>query len=432
MDSLSQIVLGAAVGEAILGRRTGNRAMLWGALCGTLPDLDVLANAVSDPMSALAYHRAFTHSLPFAVLAAPLVGLALHRFYGGREGPLAGRWVWPVLAVLFYGLLLGGSYLMPIEIYRIPQITGLITLVFALFFVGVGTLRWWRGFPAATPNASWRGWTALAFGAIVTHPLLDCFTAYGTQFLQPAAANRIAWNTISVADPLYTLPFLLLLLWARTQMPGWSAQEQGRGTPGKGGRRAALNRAGLLVSCGYLALTVVNYFNVDRVMTTTLDAAGIDDGAYVIAPTILNNVLWSGTVRERGTDVYYFSQYSLFDAERRFQPFARIEGHHDWVAPYVADRDMRILLWFTKGYYGVLPGRTAGAVQINDLRYGLLDVDRPAANSSYIFSWEVDTTVRPVVVRRENAGPGEDVDMGGMMERLWTRMGGNIPPTPPE
>jgi len=66
MDSLTQIVLGAAVGEAVLGRKVGNRAMLWGGICGTLPDLDVLANAMSDPMSALAYHRAFTHSLPFA------------------------------------------------------------------------------------------------------------------------------------------------------------------------------------------------------------------------------------------------------------------------------------------------------------------------------------------------------------------------------
>ncbi|MEY3010031.1 MAG: hypothetical protein RLZZ314_673, partial [Bacteroidota bacterium] len=35
MDSLSQIVLGAAVGEVVLGRRIGNRAMVWGAVAGT-------------------------------------------------------------------------------------------------------------------------------------------------------------------------------------------------------------------------------------------------------------------------------------------------------------------------------------------------------------------------------------------------------------
>ena len=40
MDSLSQIVLGAAVGEVVLGKRLGNRAMVWGAVAGTLPDMD--------------------------------------------------------------------------------------------------------------------------------------------------------------------------------------------------------------------------------------------------------------------------------------------------------------------------------------------------------------------------------------------------------
>ena len=43
MDSLTQITLGAAVGELTLGRKIGNRAMMWGAVAGTIPDLDVLA-----------------------------------------------------------------------------------------------------------------------------------------------------------------------------------------------------------------------------------------------------------------------------------------------------------------------------------------------------------------------------------------------------
>ena len=41
MDSLTQIVLGAAVGEAVAGRKLGAKAALWGAIGGTLPDLDV-------------------------------------------------------------------------------------------------------------------------------------------------------------------------------------------------------------------------------------------------------------------------------------------------------------------------------------------------------------------------------------------------------
>ncbi|MEL7160898.1 MAG: metal-dependent hydrolase [Bacteroidota bacterium] len=409
MDSLTQIVLGAAVGEATLGRKVGNRAMLWGGICGTLPDLDVLANAVSDPMSALAYHRAFTHSLAFAILIAPAVGLALHRLYGGREGPIKRKWVWPALFLEFFVVLLVGSYLMPIEVYEIPQITGLITAVFALSFVLVGGLRWLRGFPDRIPNAGWRGWTLLAFFAIATHPILDCFTAYGTQFWQPFAKTRVAWNTISVADPLYTIPFLLLLIWARTRVRATES-------------RARVNRAGIIVSSVYLALTVVNYFNVDHVMKDTLATEGITAEEYVVSPSILNNVLWSGTARAE-KDIYYFSQYSLFDEQRKFEPFTRIDGRHDLLAPYAQDRDVRIIRWFTKEFYGVIPGRNPGGLQVNDLRYGLLDVD-PEARASYIFSWEVDTTVHPVRVLQENAGPSEDVDMNAMFGRLWERVKG--------
>lgn len=67
MDSVTQIVLGAAVGEAVLGRKIGNRAMLLGALGGTIPDFDVAAGWFTDTVSALEIHRGFTHSLVFAI-----------------------------------------------------------------------------------------------------------------------------------------------------------------------------------------------------------------------------------------------------------------------------------------------------------------------------------------------------------------------------
>ena len=65
MDSLTQIVLGAAVGELALGKKIGNRAMIWGAIGGTIPDLDVLANAFMHPIDSLAFHRGITHSIFF-------------------------------------------------------------------------------------------------------------------------------------------------------------------------------------------------------------------------------------------------------------------------------------------------------------------------------------------------------------------------------
>lgn len=67
MDSLTQIVLGAAVGEAVLGKKIGNKAMLLGAIAGTIPDFDVAAGFFTDTVSALEIHRGFTHSIIFAV-----------------------------------------------------------------------------------------------------------------------------------------------------------------------------------------------------------------------------------------------------------------------------------------------------------------------------------------------------------------------------
>jgi inner membrane protein len=72
LDSLTQLALGAAVGEATLGRKVGSRAILWGAICGTIPDLDVLI-PFGDPIKEFTYHRSFTHSIVVDALLTPLI-----------------------------------------------------------------------------------------------------------------------------------------------------------------------------------------------------------------------------------------------------------------------------------------------------------------------------------------------------------------------
>lgn len=74
MDSLTQIVLGAAVGEAVLGKKVGNKAILYGAIAGTIPDLDVLARFFVDTVTATEWHRGFSHSIFFFILFAPIFG----------------------------------------------------------------------------------------------------------------------------------------------------------------------------------------------------------------------------------------------------------------------------------------------------------------------------------------------------------------------
>lgn len=53
-----------------------------------------------------------------------------------------------------------------------------------------------------------------AFLGVLTHGLLDSCTSYGTQLLWPFTNMRVAWNNISIIDPLFTIPALLAVLWA--------------------------------------------------------------------------------------------------------------------------------------------------------------------------------------------------------------------------
>ena len=82
MDSVTQAVLGAAVGEATLGRRVGAKAPLWGAALGTLPDLDVLY-PFADPVSAFTWHRGPSHSLFVLAALTPLVVWLVLKLYPG-------------------------------------------------------------------------------------------------------------------------------------------------------------------------------------------------------------------------------------------------------------------------------------------------------------------------------------------------------------
>ena len=81
MDSFTQAVLGGAVGQAVLGREEGKKAILWGVVAGTLPDLDILIYPFVDDVQALAIHRGLSHSFFFAALSSPFLGLGLSKLY---------------------------------------------------------------------------------------------------------------------------------------------------------------------------------------------------------------------------------------------------------------------------------------------------------------------------------------------------------------
>ena len=104
MDSISQITLGAAVSEAVMGRKVGNRALLWGAIAGTIPDLDVFI-PFGDAVRDFTYHRGFSHSISFLVLLTPLLTWVVTRVHPTTT-PYRTRWMWAIFFSLITHLLL--------------------------------------------------------------------------------------------------------------------------------------------------------------------------------------------------------------------------------------------------------------------------------------------------------------------------------------
>lgn len=93
MDSLTQIVLGAAVGEAVLGKKVGNKALLWGGIAGTIPDLDVLFTQ-GGAIQEIVIHRGFSHSIVFAILIAPILGWVVNWLYRKKPEATFKGWTW--------------------------------------------------------------------------------------------------------------------------------------------------------------------------------------------------------------------------------------------------------------------------------------------------------------------------------------------------
>lgn len=75
MDSVTHIVLGACVGEVLMDRKAGRKAMLWGALAQSIPDIDFISGAWLPLTKELIAHRGFTHSFLFALLISFLFAL---------------------------------------------------------------------------------------------------------------------------------------------------------------------------------------------------------------------------------------------------------------------------------------------------------------------------------------------------------------------
>lgn len=332
MDSVTQIVLGAAVGEAVIGKKVGNKAMLYGAIAGTIPDLDVMASHVTDTVTALAVHRGFTHSIVFSVLFAPLFGWLVSRYESLRD---------------------------------------------------------------------FKSWSWLFFWAFITHPMLDAHTTWGTQLFWPFDL-RLAFKTIFVIDPLYTLPFLVFLILAMLQ----------KRTSDK---RQFYNRLGLYVSTGYLLLTFLLKWIAFAQFESALKAQDISYSQLDTRPSPLNTILWSANVE---TEVaYLLGNYSLFDS----QPitFESYPKNHQLLGALIDQEPVQRMIAISEGWYTIR--QKEGKLYFNDLRFGLLSLEPKAQD--FVFSYQIETNSSGQVTFTEV--PKNKRDGKKLLTELWQRVKGN-------
>lgn len=399
MDSITQIVLGAAAGDAVLGKKVGNRAMVWGAIAGTIPDLDIVGNLWMSEIDSLAFHRGISHSFFFSIIGALVLGWLVHRMYQSQFHKPIGMLGWMLLSLL---------------ITYVFVFVGAFSIVKAIIGIGIGlggcyiTYKRFNRPSFESPKASLRDWQLLFFWGLITHPILDTFTAYGTQLFAPFSNYRAALSNISVADPLYTLLFAIPLLAAAFYHKSQPV-------------RRKLLWTGVALSSLYMCFTLFNKYRVNRIMEQTLVAEHIEYSRFFTSPTILNNILWSGVAETK--DGFYQGQYSLMDKEPKFK-LTKIAKNHDLIANAKSDDHViNTLRWFSDDFYAVMR-RTDGKLQINDMRYGTFRGDGKS-EKDFIFNFPVelqsDGTYRLI---KAQGGPPDDADMGKMATDLWARIKG--------
>lgn len=401
MDSLTQIVLGAAAGEVVLGKKIGNRAMLWGAVGGTIPDMDVLGKYFLSEIDNLAFHRGISHSVLFSIIGAFVFGWLIYTMYKSPYHKWIAIFSKSLAAVIVCFAL---NFLLRIFFAQawIPTTVLVLALSFILFR---SSKRKYIDQEIESPNASVRDWQLLMFAALFTHPILDCFTMYGTQLFAPFSDTRVAWSTISVADPLYTIPFLVCLVVASYYHR--SAK-----------KRRLWTYLGIGISSAYMLFTVFNKQNVNKIYSDSLAKQGIEYDRFITSPSILNNILWTATVEAE--DTYYQGQYSLFDSkEINFIP---IEKDHQLLDRLDTDPTIQTLRWFCDDYFNV-ESLSDNQLMFNDLRFGSFGGDK-REDLEFIFKFLLTASENGYEMQEARGGPERGREQE-IFKTLYNRIKGN-------
>lgn len=216
---------------------------------------------------------------------------------------------------------------------------------------------WW------TPvrDAPWP-WLAAISLALLTHPLLDAHTAYGTQLFWPLDSPPVMWSTLFIIDPLYTLPLLVGV---------------GIAAIYPAARRAdTALLAGLAISTVYLSWSWIGKMQVEQHARAELLRQGLGDAPMFSTPTPFNTLLWRVVVLTEGG---YLEGYDSLLVSKR--PI-RFEFHPSDTQSMLAASDIWAvsrLRWFAQDFL---------KTEVKNHRLVLTDL-RMGAEPKYVFSHAV-------------------------------------------
>jgi inner membrane protein len=216
----------------------------------------------------------------------------------------------------------------------------LILLPLALVLAWI--LNRWR------PALGFGRWLLLTGLVLLTHPLLDSFTTYGTQIFWPFA-GPVAISSIFIIDPLYTLPLLAGIVVFLLRGPATRALT-----------------VGLALSTLYLGWTLVAQQIMSSRVDTALADAGLEDAPRLVQPMPFNTLLWRVTAQNEDQRVEIITGFLDGDAPVVLQSFPL---QPELAKAAEASPEARRLEWFTDGLvaYGLL-GQILTAT---DIRLGL-------------------------------------------------------------
>lgn len=261
---------------------------------------------------------------------------------------------------------------------------------------GVGTLlwlvlrRWW-----APVREHPRSWLAAILAALLTHPLLDAHTAYGTQLFWPIPSPPVAWATLFILDPLYTLPLLLGFIVVLIRP---ASRFAGRCLVGA-----------LALSTLYLAWSWTAQTLVAANARHSLESQGHSYSRMFITPAPLNTLLWRVVAR---TENGYFEGFDSLVADDGPIRFTFHPSDDQALAAASADVPAaRRLQWFADGF--VSADVVDGTLIITDLRMG--------AGDNYVFRHAVAQYGNP----HWHPIPAQRLPMrsrSGLLSATWDRI----------